>query len=196
MARWLCNSPLPGAELKLRGIVKTGMEFSTPDDPEDPYFERARESWIPLDSAAEKLVAQAKKDADKLNEQRAKELARRRQLEEDAKNGINTRPFETKPNQVDQHFGLGIGRGETVPQDEEIQKRNDAWTKQVQKEAKKGGASDEKQAVQDVVREHQALAGGAAAQPVADPNDLTGAAEKDGKGSSRKADEKAADKKK
>jgi hypothetical protein len=164
MARWLCNSPLPGAELKLRGIVKTGMEFSTPDDPEDPYFERARESWIPLDSAAEKLVAQAKKDADKLNEQRAKELARRRQLEEDAKNGINTRPFETKPNQVDQHFGLGIGRGETVPQ--------------------------------DVVREHQALAGGAAAQPVADPNDLTGAAEKDGKGSSRKADEKAADKKK
>lgn len=183
MARWLCNSPLPGAELKLRGIVKTGLEFSTPDDPKDPYFERARESWIPLDSAAEKLVAQAKKDAEKMNEQRAKELAQRRQLEEDARNGIVTvRPFETKPNQVEQHFGLGIGRGETAPQDEEIQKRNDAWTKQVQKEAKKGAsASEEKQAAQDVVREHQALAGGAAAQPVVDPNDLT--ADKDAKGS-------------
>lgn len=186
MARWLCNSPLPGAELKLRGIVKTGMEFSTPDDPKDPYFERARESWLPLDSAADKLVSQAKKDADKMNEQKAQDLAKRRQLEEDAKHGINTRPFETKPNQVEQHFGLGIGRGETVPQDEEIQKRNDAWTKQVRKDQKKDDTSETRQEVQDVVREHQALAGGAAAQPVPDPGDLTAAADKDAKGSPKK----------
>lgn len=184
MARWLCNAPLPGSELKLRGIVKTGMEFSTPDDPKDPYFERARESWLPLDSAAEKLVVQAKKDAEAINKQKQEDLARRRQLEEDAKNGINTRPFETKPNQVEQHFGLGIGRGETVPQDEEIQKRNDAWTKQVRKDQKKDDTSETRQEVQEVVREHQALAGGAAAQIVPDPGDLT--AEKDAKGSAKK----------
>lgn len=184
MARWICNAPLPGSELKLRGIVKTGMEFSTPDNPDDPYFERARESWIPLDGAAEKLVAQAKKDADAMNKQKQEDLARRRQLEEDAKHGINTRPFETKQNQIDQHFGLGIGRGETAPQDEAIQKRNEAWTKQYQKQQKKDDSSEERQVAAEVVREHIALAGGAAAQQVPDPGDLT--AEKDSKGAKKK----------
>lgn len=186
MARWLCNSPLPGAELKLRGIVKTGMEFSTPDDPKDPYFERARESWIPLDGAAEKLVSKAKKDAEEINKQKAHDAARRRQLEEDALLGVNTRPFETKPNQVEQHFGLGIGRGETAPQDEEIQKRNEAWTKEVRKQQKKDESSEERQAAQDAVREHVALAGGAAAQPVADPEAIMGVADKDRKAAEKK----------
>jgi hypothetical protein len=180
MARWRCNAPNPGSYLQGRGIVFPGQEFSTPDDPEDPFFERAREMWVPLDSGAEKLVAQAKKDAEKMNKERAQAAAERKKLEEEGAAGVFAREFKTREDQ-----GPGVSRSERFRgkfvADENEQARNDAWTKQVQKEAKKGGASDEKQAVQEVVREHQALAGGAAAQPVVDPNDLT--ADKDAKGS-------------
>lgn len=180
MARWRCNAGNPGSYLQGRGIVMPGQEFTTPDEPEDPFFERARELWIPLDAGAEKLVAQAKKDVERMNKERAQAAAERKRLEEEGAAGVFAREFKTREDQ-----GPGVAqtdrfRGKFVADENEL-KRNEAWTKQVQKEQKKGGASEEKQAVQDVVREHQALAGGAAAQPVVDPNDLT--AERDQKGS-------------
>lgn len=180
MARWRCNAPNPGSYLQGRGVVFPGQEFTTPDDPEDPFFERARQMWVPLDSGAEKLVAQAKKDVEEMNKENARALADRKRLAEEADAGFRRAEFKTREEQ-----GPGIAQSKRFvgkfAANEEDQARNDAWTKQVQREAKKGGASEEKQAVQDVVREHQALAGGAAAQPVVDPNDLT--AEKDAKGS-------------
>jgi hypothetical protein len=170
MARWICNAVLPGSFLQGRGIIKTGQEFETPDDPDDPLFERARESWLPQDAAAEKLVAQAKKDADKMVDESAKAAARRRQAEEDAKNGVLTRTFETKKDSIAQQFGANPASA-FAQGDAEI-KRNEAWTKIVRKQSKKDD-SEEKQAVQEAVREHIALANAAAAQPVPDPGDLT-----------------------
>jgi hypothetical protein len=180
MARWRCNAGNPGSYLQGRGIVSPGQEFTTPDEPEDPFFERARELWIPLDSGSEKLVAQAKKDVERMNKERAQAAAERKKLEEEGAAGVFAREFKTRE---DQEPGVSRSerfRGKFVA-DENEQKRNDAWAKESRRQAKKEGQSEERQAVQDVVREHQALAGGAAAQPVVDPNDLT--ADKDAKGS-------------
>ena len=189
MAEWICNAELPGSYLQSRGIVRPGQQFSTPDDESDPFFEPARESWVPVDSAAEKLVKKAQDNADKIGKQRAEQAARRRQLEEDAKNGLTVREFQTKPYDPNAQIGFGRNtRGDARTAGEDEEKRNDAWAKQYAKEQKKADKSDVADQVQDVVREHIALAGGAAAQPVADP--LTASLSKD----AQKAVEKAADK--
>jgi hypothetical protein len=59
MARWLNNAPHPGAWLgaPANTMIKPGQEFSTPDDPADPFFQRPRSMWIPKDAAARALVA-------------------------------------------------------------------------------------------------------------------------------------------
>jgi DNA segregation ATPase FtsK/SpoIIIE-like protein len=184
MARWQCNAPNPGSYLQGRGIVMPGQEFTTPDDPDDPFFERARQMWVPLDAGAEKLVKQAKADVEEMNKENARAAAERRRLEDEAASGFRKAEFKTREDQ-----GPGISQSQRFVgkfvADEEDQKRNDAWTKQVRKQQGKDDTSEEKQAVQEIVREHIALAGGAAAQPVADPGDLT-APEKDAKGAKKK----------
>jgi hypothetical protein len=122
-----------------RDCVARGRSSATPDEPEDPFFERAREMWVPLDSGAEKLVAQAKKDVEKMNKERAQAAAERKRLEEEGAAAVFAREFKTREDQ-----GPGVSRSERFRgkfvADENEQARNDAWTKQVQKEAKKGGA--------------------------------------------------------
>lgn len=175
MASWRCNAANPGSYLQGRGIVRPGQEFMTPDDPDDPFFERARQLWIPLDAAAEKLVKQAKADAEKTNKDEMQAAAERKRLEEDA-GGFRPREFKTREDQLS-----GVAQSERFvgkfTADEEHQKRNDAWTKQVRKDQKKD-ESPEVLAVQGAVREQIALAGGAAAQPVPDPADLTAGPDK------------------
>lgn len=187
MARWRCNAPNPGSYLQGRGIVFPGQEFTTPDDPDDPFFERARQMWVPLDGGADKLVSQAKKDVEEMNKENARAAAERDRLEKDAASGVRRAEFKTREDQ-----GPGVAKSERFVgrfvADEEHQKRNDAWTKQVRKDQKKDD-SEETKAVQEAVREHIALAGGAAAQPVADPGDLTAGPDKD-KGGSKKSDKK------
>lgn len=127
MAEWTCNAPLPGSYLQGRGLIRTGDRFSTPDDPNDPFFERAREMWIPEDEAADNLVEKAKGDAEQMMKDNADAIARRKQAEEDAKNGLVGRRFEVKPNQIDSHFGRNINRrGETRPTEEEAA-RDRGW---------------------------------------------------------------------
>lgn len=171
MARWRCNAPNPGSYLQGRGIVFPGQEFTTPDDPDDPFFERARQMWVPLDSGAEKLVKQAKADVEEMNKENARAAAERKRLEEEAGSGPRRAEFKTRDDQ-----GPGVAQSTRFvgkfAADEEHQKRNDAWTKQVRKEQKKD-ESPEVLAVQGAIREQIALAGGAAAQPVPDPGDLT-----------------------
>jgi hypothetical protein len=131
MATWRVNAPLPGSYLQGRGLIKTGDEFQTPDDPNDPFFERAREMWIPLDAAADALVEKAKADAEEMMKENAAAVARRKQAEEDARNGLVGRRFEVKPNQIDQHFGRNADRRSAPPPptpDEEA--RNRAWTEE------------------------------------------------------------------
>lgn len=175
MASWRCNAANPGSYLQGRGIMRPGQEFTTPDDPEDPFYERARQLWIPLDAAAEKLVKQAKTDAEKTNKEEMQAAAERKRLADNA-GEFRPREFKTREDQVS---GVApavrfVGK---FTANEEDQKRNDAWTKQVRKDQKKD-ESPETQAVQQAVREHIALAGGAAAQPVADPGDLTAGPDK------------------
>src|SRR3954465_3839573 len=107
MARWRSTAGNPGSYLQGRGIVSPGEEFTTPDEPEDPFFERARELWIPLDSGSQKLVAQAKKDVERMNKERAQAAAERKRLEEEGAAGVFAREFKTREDQ-----GPGVSRSE------------------------------------------------------------------------------------
>jgi hypothetical protein len=107
MARWRCNAPNPGSYLQGRGIVFPGQEFTTPDDPDDPFFERARQMWVPLDSGAEKLVKQAKADVEEMNKENARAAAERRRLEDEAASGFRKAEFKTREDQ-----GPGISQSQ------------------------------------------------------------------------------------
>jgi hypothetical protein len=172
MARWQCNAPMPGSYLQGRGLVYPGQEFSTPDEKDDPFFERAREMWIPLDGAAKSLIKEAQADAEKLNKQRQQEAAERKKLEEQA-GGVPIREFRTREERAD---GLAEHQrfvGKPPGNDEAAEKRNEAYSKQYRKAAGKDDSSEVADAVQTAVREHIALAGAAAAQPVVDPSQAT-----------------------
>ena len=164
MAYWRCNAEEPGSYLQGRGIVAPGREFYTPDDPEDPYFERAREKWIPLDGAAKSLVEKAKEDAKKANEESARLAAERKQAEEDARNGISRREFKTREEQqpgvaANQRFR----QGEPRPTEEE-QARDQAWRDEHERQVSENLTPEQRasraEAVRAYERDRQARASG------------------------------------
>jgi hypothetical protein len=181
MARWRCNAPNPGSYLQGRGIVYPVRSSATPDEPEDPFFERAREMWVPLDSGAEKLVAQAKKDVEKMNKENGRRP--RRSASGSRKEGaaaVFAREFKTREDQ-----GPGVSRSSgsaasssrtrtsrraTMPGPSKSRRSEEG--RRLRREA--GGAGDRARASGARWRCRRAAR--------RDPNDLT-APEKDAKGS-------------
>lgn len=165
MARWMVNAPPPGSYLQGRGLIKTGDEFEAPDDPKDPFFERAREMWLPLDAAADALVEQAKSDAEQMMKDNAAAVAKRKQAEEDARNGLVGRRFEVKPNQMDSHFGRNTDRftAKQATEDEEARDRNwqETRAKQLDAESTPEEAQKRKERAARFERDRTARASGA-----------------------------------